>query len=65
MEHKPLAIIMFNEILGYFESEAVNKERDQVLHRLHIRKGVAKFLESLLSRCQVVLFIDVNSVNSA
>lgn len=63
MERKPLVILLFNEIFGLFESDSLQRERDYVSHRLHIRRGVARFLDEILSRCQVVLLIDVNSVS--
>jgi hypothetical protein len=65
MERKPLAILLFNELFGVFESDLVIREKEHIAHRLHIRRGVARFLDELLSRCQVVMLVDVNNINAA
>jgi hypothetical protein len=65
MEKKPLAVLLFNELFGLFESGPNPREKDYVQHRLHIRRGVARFMDDLLSRCQVALLIDVNNFNVA
>jgi hypothetical protein len=33
-------------------------------HKLYIKKGIIYFLEALLNKCQVALFIDVRSTSA-
>jgi|LauGreDrversion4_2_1035121.scaffolds.fasta_scaffold132501_1 hypothetical protein len=51
MENQPLCILLFNEIVGYFESEINNKEKEMINHKLYIKKGIIYFLEAILNKC--------------
>ena len=50
MEHKPLIIVMFSELVGYFESEQCLKDKDNIQHKIYFRKGVTIMIDELLSR---------------
>ena len=65
MEHKPLIIIMFSELIGYFESELCFKDKENIQHKIYYRKGVTMMIDEILSRGQVALFIDVHSSSMA
>ncbi len=65
MEHKPLIIVMFSELLGYFESEQCLKDKENLQHKIYFRKGVTMMIDELLSRAQIALFIDVHSASMA
>lgn len=46
MENKPLLIMMFNHILGRFETK--NQDIDSVSHRLYIKQGIEYLASQLL-----------------
>jgi hypothetical protein len=40
MENKALIVMMFSEMIGYFESEINPKDKENINHRIFYRKGV-------------------------
>jgi hypothetical protein len=59
MERRPLVLITFSELFGHFESESLPRDPEFILHRLFIKRNVPHFLDELLHRSQVALFLDV------
>lgn len=66
MEHKALIVLMFSELIGYFESDINPKDKENnINHKIFFRKGVTQMIDDLLSKAQVALFIDVHSSSMA
>lgn len=65
MEHKGLIVLMFSELIGYFESDINPKDKENINHKIFFRKGITQMIDDLLSKAQVALFIDVHSSSMA
>jgi hypothetical protein len=65
MEDRPLAILIFQELVGYMESSWDPNERKKLNHKMYIKKGIERFLKEILQSFQVALFIDIRGKEKA